>query len=338
MQIVNGVPRASQRLRQLWAVVLPVPWLLIRVHASDDSVRFAATVWILNATGARFPMSLETVNVGPFEIEVSGNHIYLYPHLPSTYDYVPWNVIHHIIAKANLFGATLIDVGANVGDTLAHFRRFSEAPVLCVEPAQNFYDILERNSQQFSNVTLIKKLVVPDDLVGRVSFLSGEQTGASKASSEGDVSWAGEYTTFTELFSSGAGPFIIKSDTDGFDANIIGSALPHISAGSADVPIIFFEGPSEDQMRNGDYLDYIDLCQDLIDLGYSLLTLTNIGMPYAFSDTKISITAVFEALGAGYRKGLPLCHYYDFIAIQNKYVSDEVSLCSPWGGEFFERS
>lgn len=122
-------------------------------------------------------MANQTVHVGPYPIEVSEGHIYLAPDLPPTYDYVPWNIIAAVTEEVGLRGICLIDVGANVGDSLAHFRRFSNAPVICIEPSPEFFAILEKNSQQFRDVTLINKLLVPDDLRGRVSFQSGSQTG-----------------------------------------------------------------------------------------------------------------------------------------------------------------
>lgn len=282
-------------------------------------------------------MSSYKVVVGSAEIEVSPGHIYLSPHLPLTYDYVPWNVIRHVVATGGLQQATLIDIGANVGDTLAHFRRFSNASVICVEPAGNFFEILQRNVAQFSDVTLLKRLLVPDEMVGKVAFVSGDQTGATRSAERDDSVWGGEYVTFTELFENSSGPFIVKTDTDGFDALIVNSSLPHIEKKLADVPVIFFEGPSEDQMRSGSYQGYVDVCGDLIGLGYRLLFLTNIGMPYGCFDSAEAVASAFSALETGYQRGHALCHYYDVIAVREDLVTDEIRLAKPWGDEFFRR-
>ena len=295
-------------------------------------VQFYAAVWKVLRE-----MCSDKVAVGSVEIEVSPGHIYLAPDLPQTYDYVPWNVVSHVMLAGGLQQASLIDNGANVGDTLAHFRRFSSGPVICVEPASNFFEILQRNVAQFSNVTLVKSLLVPDEMVGKVAFVSGDQTGATRSAERDESVWGGEYVTFTDLFSNSAGPYIVKTDTDGFDALIVKSALPHIQNKNADVPVIFFEGPSEDQMKSGSYKDYTDVCADLIGLGYRLLFLTNIGMPYGCFDSAEAVASAFAALETGYQRGYALCHYYDVIAIREDLVTEEIRLAKPWGEQFFRR-
>lgn len=282
-------------------------------------------------------MHTEIASVGGSQIEVTPGHIYLYPHLPPTYDYVPWNVISHIIKNAELSSPTLIDVGANVGDSLAHYRRFSEGRAICIEPADNFFAVLERNALKFSNVELVKSLLVPDDMVGRVAFSGNEQTGATRFSPEDDDIWSGEYVTFSELLSDSNGPVIIKTDTDGFDADIVESVLPHISSGR-EIPILYFEGPSEDQMRSGKYLGYVAVCDELVSQGYGLLFLTNVGMPYTYTQEVGGAAAVLSALETGYRRGMALCHYYDVIAVKLNLVTQEFALKSPWGEEFFVTS
>ncbi|MET3781263.1 FkbM family methyltransferase [Brevundimonas sp. 1080] len=279
-------------------------------------------------------MYTEIASVGSSQIEVTPGHIYLYPHLPATYDYVPWNVVNHVIKSAQLSSPTLIDVGANVGDSLAHYRRFSEGPAICIEPADNFFAVLKRNALKFANVELVKSLLVPDDMVGKVAFSGNEQTGATRISSEGDDIWSGPYITFSDLLSNRSGPVIIKTDTDGFDADIIKSALPHISSGR-EIPILYFEGPSEAQMRSGDYLEYVAVCDQLVLQGYGLLFLTNVGMPYTYSQEVGGAAAALSALETGYRRGMALCHYYDVIAVKLDLVTHEFALKSPWGDEFF---
>lgn len=310
-------------------------WFIqIRWYATNDSC--CQSIWRGGSLGA-FSVHTQKVDVGGRLIEVTVGHIYLYPHLPATYDYVPWNVIRNIIDHAGISAPTLIDVGANVGDSLAHFRRFSDGKAICIEPANNFFEVLSRNAQLFSNVELINSLLVPDDLIGKVSFSGNEQTGATR-STNGDVeAWRGSYITFGQILSRESGPVIIKTDTDGFDADIVGAALPYLK-GQADIPLVYFEGPSEDQMRASDVEKYVSVCEELISAGYGLLFLTNVGMPYIYTQATGGASAAFSALETGYQRGMALCHYYDIIAIRLDVVSPQASLAIVWGDELFSRS
>jgi len=282
-------------------------------------------------------MNTEKVLVGSNEIEVTIGHIYLYPHLPKTYDYVPWNVIRHIISDPKLDSVTLIDIGANVGDSLAHYRRYSDGHVVCIEPAENFFAVLSRNAQQFSNVTLINSLLVPDDMVGKVAFSGNDQTGETRAITSEAGAWQGNYVTFAGLMATHDGPLIIKTDTDGFDAEIVKSAIPHLKSGKSSVAAIYFEGPSELQMRDGDYIEYAKICDELVNLGYGLLFLTNAGMPYTFVNETGRAIAVFASLETGYRQDMALCHYYDIIAVRSDLITSAISLTEAWPSSMFDK-
>jgi FkbM family methyltransferase len=53
-------------------------------------------------------------------------------------------------------GMTLIDVGANVGDTIAVVKTQVDVPVIGVEGDEVTYAYLEKNSKQFNNVNIVK--------------------------------------------------------------------------------------------------------------------------------------------------------------------------------------
>lgn len=107
-------------------------------------------------------MLTKYVNIGNLSIEVNDGHIYTQENIPATYDFVLWNIIHRLIDIANLDGIELLDIGANVGDSAAHFRRGSNARAVCIEPSDKFYTLLERNSTALGDVELVKALIVPD--------------------------------------------------------------------------------------------------------------------------------------------------------------------------------
>jgi FkbM family methyltransferase len=277
------------------------------------------------------------VTIGQHEIAVSRSHIFLNPALPPTYDYVPWNLIGGILGETGRMDSRLIDIGANVGDSLAFFRRFSEAKALCVEPDNEYFSILEENAKILGNVDLRNALVSPEDLVGKTFFSANGQTGMSRRAAEGESTFQGEHISARELMGWAEGrPVVIKTDTDGFDADIIQSILPYLNRQM--VPVIFFEGPSFTQSAEQVVDPYIEACRSLQNSGYKLLVMTNIGMPYAYVDTNVeALVSCFRSLSVGIQRKKALCHYFDIIALHPALTSGLHSLQTMWGDELFSR-
>lgn len=282
--------------------------------------------------------SLPVVNIGKFAIEVSNSHIYLAEGLSFTYDYMPWNLIGEIIREGELNNIVMVDIGANVGDSLAHFRRQSAAPVVCVEPDDVFFEILSRNAGSFSDVTLCKSLLVPADLDGAISFSSGGQTGKTEVVQDSESVWQGECTTFDDLLHNRDKSYVIKTDTDGFDLHIINSLSEIIQRKNLDVPVVFFEGPSADQLMSNDIADWCDSISRLQNIGYHILILNNIGLPYCYAgSSEMVVKTALRSLTTGYRANRAMCHYYDFIAVRNNIQSPTFRLDIDWGESLFRQ-
>ena len=47
----------------------------------------------------------------------------------------------------------MIDVGANIGDTVALVRSVSDFPIVCIEGDDFYFNILKKNIEQFNNVS-----------------------------------------------------------------------------------------------------------------------------------------------------------------------------------------
>ena len=262
-------------------------------------------------------LSPPIVTIGEQRLRVSPEHIYLAHKLPATYDYLPWNLIGGIIAEARLDRYCLLDIGANVGDSLAHFRRHSQAPAICVEPSEQFFTLLEQNARSMGPVELIQALVAPDGLVGRVGYGENDRSGWSHPVGENEAAWQGRYVTFETLLAHSHGATILKTDTDGFDAAILHGLLDLTGFDPAKVPIIFFEGPDEEQMR-GEPLDlWFSLFEKLQAAGYGLLFLTSRGIPLVYAgECREAARSLLMALMTGMRNGFAICHYFDIIAVQ----------------------
>lgn len=133
--------------------------------------------------------------------------------------------------------ATVVDIGANVGDTAALIRSMSDAPILCIEGDETFFRFLERNATRIPALHLEKSLVggVAEHVRGTLSTSRGTGRVVSREDATlrleplEDILSRWPFLTPTHL---------VKIDTDGFDCAII--------TGAARLwerlrPVLFFE-------------------------------------------------------------------------------------------------
>lgn len=274
------------------------------------------------------------IKIGNSILNVPDGHSleHIYQRFPM-YDFAAWNFIKEIIAlnewrfahKSQSF--SLIDVGANIGDSVLHFRRYCEFPVVAIEPSVSFFSFLLKNTANIDNVLCINKLLVPEPLVNRISFRSGSQTGQTLLNNgEGEV-YDGPSISLNQLFKLSGKNIFFKTDTDGFDAEIIDDLIGAIKIDECYSPIIFFEGANAGQILARDFLKYVDVTNRLQCLGYHILILSNTGIPYVYAGTDTNISkSAFEALYVGYRYGAALCHYFDVIAVSSDFDVEPLRL------------
>jgi FkbM family methyltransferase len=137
-------------------------------------------------------------------------------------------------------GGTIVDVGANVGDTLAAMAAAApQASYLCVEPDPAFFACLERNIERL-------RAALPGLAVHARQALVGQQVErASLAGSGGtaharpDAAGIASVTLDALVAAAGLPPVaLLKSDVDGFDFDVLASAERLLAA---DRPLLFFE-------------------------------------------------------------------------------------------------
>ena len=242
------------------------------------------------------------------------------------YDFGPWDTIARIVKdNPSLSGATLIDVGANIGDSAAHYRRFSDGFIVSVEPNVHFFDFLKRNTENMGDVNILNGLVVPKNLIGRVSYAHGSQTGTTKISENPKDDYEGEIYEVATLLDLFNGPIIFKSDTDGFDAELVGRVAQLIDENQYSVDLILFEGPTEADTKSGEFLDYTHVCRKLQDMGYSILLFSNFGDPVSYVATSFeSLRWHFTHQSKNLQDGIAKFHYFDILAISSKIEIDSL--------------
>ncbi|QHW00500.1 FkbM family methyltransferase [Spirosoma endbachense] len=132
-----------------------------------------------------------------------------------------------------------IDIGANIGDSVALLRSKATFPILCIEGDPYFFSILHKNATNFADVYLSKTYV--GETAGELKAKSVEVGGTAHLSQAG---LEADTIHIKKLSSILAGNPIfklskmLKIDTDGFDNKILRGSIDFIEAAK---PVVFFE-------------------------------------------------------------------------------------------------
>jgi FkbM family methyltransferase len=133
---------------------------------------------------------------------------------------------------------TILDVGANVGDTAILLRTATAAPILCIEGSDIYYPLCEHNLAGLPDIEIVKAYA---DSCSRVVVGALVEEGGSGRIVQNGFGREITMLSLSELVS--ARPQferskLLKIDTDGFDGRIILGAIPWIRQQK---PIIFWE-------------------------------------------------------------------------------------------------
>jgi FkbM family methyltransferase len=199
------------------------------------------------------------VTVGKYSILMPGNNplVSLYKYQPHT------NREIGILAKMILSkypDASMIDIGANVGDTIAVVHTITEIPVIAVEGDPFSFSFLKKNALQFNSVSLFNQYLGEKKKTLRVSVDKDGWNNTLLPDSEGekilDLKTLDDLLEEQKLFT----PHIklLKTDTEGFDTIILRGSKKLISSNR---PVIFFEynGENMNIIRENGYETLINL-------------------------------------------------------------------------------
>lgn len=188
--------------------------------------------------------------IGEFTITLPAEHaLWLYQAEHPHYDRFLPHLTRFVKAHEGI-----IDVGANVGDSLAAMVNANPAPTfLCVEADETFYRYLTENISAIKarrgdvQIHPVKCLVGKQVVSAR---LEGKQ-GTKHAVMTGDGSVTSR--PLDEIVATTPGVpriRVIKTDVDGFDYDVIDSAIPLIIK---DKPLIFFEYDCSTEMQRAGF-------------------------------------------------------------------------------------
>jgi FkbM family methyltransferase len=167
----------------------------------------------------------------------------------------------------------IIDVGANVGDTVIALAQNCLNPILAIEPSDIFFAYLANNLRRLSSEER-QRISTVKQLVG-TGLLSGELVHSTRGTAGVSLNDAPTFSTHTPLDSlvdDVSRVLLLKVDTDGFDFDVIQSARKILSESE---PILFWENQVSDQFQ---YDGFNGLCSLLQGEGYeSIYVFDNYG-------------------------------------------------------------
>ncbi|MER5178812.1 FkbM family methyltransferase [Streptomyces sp. NPDC002896] len=209
-------------------------------------------------------------------------------------------------------GTALVDIGANVGDSVVLIRQALHMPILCVEGDELFLGLLRRNIADLPDVDIEEAFVATghDDRAPLHSVRREAGTAALVPSSSG-LPLRRPVRPLTDIlrahprFSS---PGFLKIDTDGADTRIIVNNKEILARTR---PVVFFEFDPNLAARSGD-TDPCSAITALADAGYKgALVYNNTGELMLVTD--VTATPTWQDL-VRYVLVRGLGHYYDVAA------------------------
>ena len=177
--------------------------------------------------------------VGKYKVKMPGNNTLLRTYM--LYPEINSHLGRLALEIANKYtDAAIVDVGANVGDTIAVIKSFCDTPILGIEGDEQSFRYLEQNTKQFSDVLISKTFLGETDRKIKVK-LCKEGTNTSVIPTEHgsqEITLKSLDRLLSEPQFTKFNFKLIKTDTEGFDTIILRGAKKSISHFK---PVLFFE-------------------------------------------------------------------------------------------------
>jgi FkbM family methyltransferase len=179
---------------------------------------------------------------------------------------------------------TIVDIGANIGDTAAYIRTHCSNPLLCVEGGELFLSYLRKNIRLLGdNIKIVDKFVMADSNQNLTfDYASGAGTGAlsAKTASEdtgSDVDFITTHDLMALQNTYSSNFCLVKSDTDGFDGPILSDIIARLDTN------LYFEC-DPNALVTDEPFDWARFFKLLEAQNYSIAVFDNFGLPILFSE------------------------------------------------------
>lgn len=157
----------------------------------------------------------------------------------------------------------VLDIGANVGDTVAIIKSAIDVPIICVEGYEKYFHLLQKNVEQFDNVLTFQYYL--GDCIETVPVSFQEKRGSLALSKSTNIAEISIITLdeFVRRHPEPRAARLIKIDTDGFDLSIIKGGMDFIHKMH---PVLFFELDVDCLSLTIDEIS--NFFESLIEIGY----------------------------------------------------------------------
>lgn len=255
---------------------------------------------------------LVKIKVGDYHILINGNHnLPFYMRSPFYSTNLPRLAT---FVKEKYENLSMIDVGANIGDTVAFCRSKCDFPIVCIEGDDDFYSILQTNLSNFKNVSSFKCLL--GEVNSSIGGVLKKNDGSSETARIVNQLSVGENNklniiTLDSFFVSNPqfkNAKLLKIDTDGYDLKIIRGGLSYIKETR---PVLFFEYDTVFLAEQGD--DGISTLLTLEGLGYKDAIFYDNGGRFVMSvdlHNHLQLSQLHNLIDKNYRLPFP---FYDIV-------------------------
>jgi FkbM family methyltransferase len=208
----------------------------------------------------------------------------------------------------------IIDIGANVGDTTALIIQYCENPIFSIEADEDFFNIMQLNLADYTQrVTCINSFVSENENSYKNVELI-KQNGTARAVVKTDKLTKSNSLKYILNSLKAKKCILLKTDTDGFDFEILLSSLNIIQENS---PIIYWENEIA-SLKDLEIAQ--NLLKNLADINYTkYIVLDNFGNPLTYDGSAQFVEHINEyLLNNIYSKNRTL-YYTDIAAFPDKY-------------------
>lgn len=171
-----------------------------------------------------------------------------------------------VLAKHFTGNSSIIDVGANIGDTTIALLQVCKNPILSIEPSELFHSYLLKNlsavnSEDKKRVEVIKKLVGTGEVAGTLRYSKNSTATLQVATIQNSAT----HTPLNNLVKEPGNVILIKVDTDGFDFDVILSGAEILTQSE---PLLFWENDIQEEFQ---LIGYSKMYKLLQEKGYNYL-------------------------------------------------------------------
>ncbi|MBC6112176.1 FkbM family methyltransferase [Pedobacter fastidiosus] len=255
------------------------------------------------------PNQITEKKIGNYIMKLNHSHIHNSKFIFENYDKNLSRLVKSV--KQKFADSSVIDVGANIGDSVAIIKQLSDVPIICIEGDDKYFKLLNANIKQFDNVVAINSFLgeKAEIIDGELKYDSGTLKIDLSASNNKIT-----INTLDDLFIQNEHLFknckFLKIDTDGFDFKILKGAVNLIRRQN---PVLFFEYSEQHLREAGD--DGLLLFEMIKELGYKYLAYYDHTGRFMLSTNSdnVSLSNQMHNYISNYNSVIP---YFDIAAFQ----------------------